>query len=302
MNLQPDYSSAKKKLDHFIENGLSNYTKLRNYDYGPKKRNNTSCLSPYIKKRIIHEKEVLQTCLKVYKFEAIEKFIQEIFWRTYWKGWLEGRPKVWEDYTKKLNAFENEKNSTNFHKDYLKAINGKTCIECFDTWTQELIEYGYLHNHVRMWYASIWIFTLDLPWELGANFFYNHLLDADAASNTLSWRWVAGLHTPGKYYQAREENIEKFSNFSFNNKKKLNKDIAKPECGFFEYKEKLFENYKWKDVDLFLINPTNLSYSKEFLDKIREKKVLLLDNFNREQNSYKKKTLKPYLLISMKNG
>jgi hypothetical protein len=66
---------------------------------------------------------------------------------------------------------------------------------------------GYLHNHARMWFASIWIFTLRLPWELGAAFFYEHLLDGDVASNTLSWRWVAGLQTPGKTYVARADNI-----------------------------------------------------------------------------------------------
>jgi deoxyribodipyrimidine photo-lyase len=58
-----------------------------------------------------------------------------------------------------------------------------------------------------MWFASIWIFTLRLPWELGAAFFYEHLLDGDVASNTLSWRWVAGLQTPGKTYVARADNI-----------------------------------------------------------------------------------------------
>jgi len=58
-----------------------------------------------------------------------------------------------------------------------------------------------------MWFASIWIFTLKLPWELGAAFFYEHLLDGDVASNTLSWRWVAGLQTPGKTYVARADNI-----------------------------------------------------------------------------------------------
>ena len=65
-----------------------------------------------------------------------------------------------------------------------------------------------------MWFASIWIFTLNLPWELGANFFYRNLLDADEASNTLSWRWVAGLHTSGKFYLARQDNIEKYSRTS----------------------------------------------------------------------------------------
>jgi deoxyribodipyrimidine photo-lyase len=62
-----------------------------------------------------------------------------------------------------------------------------------------------------MWFASIWIFTLRLPWELGANFFWRHLFDGDAAANTLSWRWVAGLHTPGKLYLARADNIARYT-------------------------------------------------------------------------------------------
>ena len=72
-------------------------------------------------------------------------------------------------------------------------------------------ETGYLHNHSRMWFASIWIFTLDLPWRVGADFFYRHLLDGDPASNTLGWRWVAGLHTRGKAYAANAWNIAKFT-------------------------------------------------------------------------------------------
>jgi deoxyribodipyrimidine photo-lyase len=77
----------------------------------------------------------------------------------------------------------------------------------FDDWAQELVATGYLHNHARMWFASIWIFTLRLPWELGADFFLRHLIDGDPASNTLSWRWVGGLHTPGKTYLATADNI-----------------------------------------------------------------------------------------------
>ena len=80
-----------------------------------------------------------------------------------------------------------------------------------DAWTRELIETGYLHNHARMWYSSIWIHTLKLPWTLGADFFLRHLLDGDAASNTLSWRGVAGLHTQGKVYLAQKSNIYKFT-------------------------------------------------------------------------------------------
>jgi deoxyribodipyrimidine photo-lyase len=66
-----------------------------------------------------------------------------------------------------------------------------------------------------MWFASIWIFTLKLPWRLGADFFYRHLLDGDAASNTLNWRWAAGLHTRGKPYPARAKNITTFTTGRF---------------------------------------------------------------------------------------
>ena len=66
-----------------------------------------------------------------------------------------------------------------------------------------------------MWFASIWIFTLRLPWTLGADFFLQHLLDGDPASNTLSWRWVAGLHTRGKAYAARAENIRRYTDGRF---------------------------------------------------------------------------------------
>jgi deoxyribodipyrimidine photo-lyase len=89
------------------------------------------------------------------------------------------------------------------------AMLGETGIEGFDIWARDLVATGYLHNHARMWFASIWIFTLRLPWELGADFFLRHLIDGDPASNTLSWRWVGGLHTPGKTYLATADNIAK---------------------------------------------------------------------------------------------
>ena len=208
MDFKPNYINAKKSLDSFIKNGLNSYSSKRNFDLGLDDKSNVSCLSPFIKKRIIHERTILENCLKNNKYGNIEKFIQEIFWRTYWKGWLEGRKKVWEDYNKKLAFLKDDVNFKSLKKDYSKAVNGNSGIDCFDSWVNELVTTGYLHNHSRMWFASIWIFTLNLPWELGADFFYKNLLDADPASNTLSWRWVAGLQTEGKIYLASEENIE----------------------------------------------------------------------------------------------
>jgi deoxyribodipyrimidine photo-lyase len=78
-----------------------------------------------------------------------------------------------------------------------------------DYFVNELLNTGYLHNHARMWFAAWWVHEARLPWQCAAALFYRHLLDGDPASNTLSWRWVAGLQTPGKTSLARRSNLEK---------------------------------------------------------------------------------------------
>ena len=211
---EPSKDFAIEKLTNFIDNNLVEYSKLRNFDFGPDKRTNISCLSPYITHGILTEKEVMKLSLKKYSLPKIEKFIQEVLWRVYWKGWLELRPNVWMDYVIDLNKLKLEYKD---NKDYLNAIEGKTNIECFNTWVNELKNHNYLHNHARMWFASIWIFTLALPWQLGAGFFMKYLFDGDSASNTLGWRWVAGIQTKGKNYAASEWNIKKFTNNRFSN-------------------------------------------------------------------------------------
>jgi deoxyribodipyrimidine photo-lyase len=171
---------------------------------------NISRLSPWVQKRLLLEEEVVAAARERWSFEAVEKFVQEVYWRTYWKGRLEQRPEAWtrwvEAVPKLRDALSAEQSST-----LEAALAGRTGIAGFDDWARELVATGYLHNHARMWFASIWVFTLKLPWELGAAFFYEHLLDGDVASNTLSWRWVAGLQTPGKTYVARADNIAHYT-------------------------------------------------------------------------------------------
>jgi deoxyribodipyrimidine photo-lyase len=175
-----------------------------------------SGLSPFIRHRLITEQEVLSAVLQAHSASVAEKFIQEVCWRTYWKGWLEQRPQVWTDYIGDLaEARARLSIDDGLAAELAAAERGDIGIACFDAWAKELVTTGYLHNHARMWFASIWIFTLKLPWALGADFFYRHLLDGDPASNTLSWRWVAGLHTPGKTYLARADNIATFTEGHF---------------------------------------------------------------------------------------
>ena len=164
--------------------------------------------------------------LKHHNPHSAMKFIQEVFWRGYFKGWLEQHPSVWSHHNEKLiKEYIKLENNKFIKENYMSAVNGETGIECFDFWCKQLKSTGYLHNHVRMWFASIWVFTLKLPMELGADFFMLHLIDADAASNTLSWRWVSGLHTKGKAYAARASNIEKFTDGQFNPSGQLREDI-----------------------------------------------------------------------------
>ena len=227
MKFEISREGALKQLDAFINSELTNYSFKRNFDLGPKDKSNVSCLSPYISHKLITEYEVAKTVLSKFPFQKVEKYIQEIFWRVYWKGWLELRPQVWTDFIEDLKGLKEDDN-------YKKAVKGETQIECFNDWVKELKENNYLHNHTRMWFASIWIFTLNLPWQKGAEFFMKHLFDGDAASNTLSWRWVAGLQTKGKHYVAQSWNISKFTNNKYKNVK-LN-EYALPLTDKREYK------------------------------------------------------------------
>ena len=222
-----------KNLDIFIDNFLQNYGSKRNFDLGPP-HPNVSKLSPFIRRRFLSEKEILKTIFPKYSLNSVDKFVQEIFWRTYWRGWLEFHPIVYADFDKKIKQYE---------------IPKKTGIKCFDHWTEELLDTGYLHNHARMWYASIWIFTLKRSWEEGAKFFSDYLIDWCPASNTLGWRWVAGLQTVGKNYIARSENIKTFTNNKFYPKNQLN-EASCPISSEINLNENVISNIQYDKVDI----------------------------------------------------
>ena len=281
MKFEPSRAKAVDKLNHFIENNLSEYSKLRNFDFGPDNRSNISCLSPYISHGIINELEVIDKSLKKFSFAKNEKFIQEVLWRVYWKGWLELRPNVWLDYLMELNILRDQFKS---NQNYLNAIEGKTDLECFNQWVNELKENNYLHNHTRMWFASIWIFTLELPWQLGAEFFMKHLYDGDAASNTLGWRWVAGIQTKGKHYLASEWNIKKFTDNRFKNIK-LNEN-ASPKISKKSYTliKREFNNPQNIDKKNLLIFENNLSFEITDFKENKFEKIYIISNKNENRS------------------
>jgi len=281
MIFEASRAKAVHKLNDFVENNLSEYSKLRNFDFGPDNRSNISCLSPYITHGIINELEIIEKSLKKFSFLKNEKFIQEVLWRVYWKGWLELRPNVWSDYLVELNNLRNEFKT---NQNYLNAIEGKTELECFNQWVNELKENNYLHNHTRMWFASIWIFTLELPWQLGAEFFMKLLYDGDTASNTLGWRWVAGVQTQGKHYLASEWNINKFTNNRFQNIE-LNEN-APPKISEKSYPliKRNFHNPQNLEEKNLLIFENNLSFEITDFKENKFKKIYIISNRNENRS------------------
>lgn len=203
------YEAARIRLQQFLPHAGDDYAQQRNLHRSG--HPHVSQLSPFLRHRILTEAEVI-SAVRAHHGASADTFVAEVLWRAYWKGWLEMRPQLWRETQAGVYAgFARLDRDRDLAHTYHAACQGLTGIEGFDDWARALVSDGYLHNHQRMCFASIWIFTLRLPWELGADFFLRHLLDGDPASNTLSWRWVAGLHTTGKSYLAKPEVITALS-------------------------------------------------------------------------------------------
>ena len=165
------FEESNNCLEYFIKNKLNRYHELRNYDYGIGNHSNVSQISKYTSHRILYEYDILK---KLKLVDKKRRFSDEILWRLYWKGYLENYKSIWIKY-RNLKGISYDSNLLKI------AQNGNTGIDFFDSWVEELRENNYLHNHSRMWFASIWIFTLGLPWQLGAKFFMEHPFDGDAS-------------------------------------------------------------------------------------------------------------------------
>ena len=268
---------AQNVWDNFAKFKINDYAKLRNFDFGPNNQGSVSKLSPFITHRILLEYELIHDIKSKYKVNGANKFIEEIFWRVYWKGWMENRPKVWQ-------KFFSEKNLDYDYELYERAITGNTELDFFNSWVLELKEYNYLHNHTRMWFASTWIFNLGLPWQLGVNFFFKHLFDGDAASNLLSWRWVAGLQTKGKQYLVSSSNLRKFSNNRFNVEKISHKEILLKEFNQIPLEDEIYKNNMDPKSDNLILfeNDLHIATLKNLLPNYKKAFIILLKNEQRQ--------------------
>ena len=270
------FIEANKNWNHFLNQKIKDYQKFRNYDYGQNKEQAVSKLSHFISHRFLLEFDLINAINKKNNGLAVDKFLQEVYWRIYWKGWLENYPCVW-------NKFVNSEQKKYDENKYQKAIEAKSEITFFNDWVNELKETNYLHNHTRMWFASTWIFNLGLPWELGARLFFKYLYDGDAASNVLSWRWVGGLHTKGKKYLFSQANLRKFSNNRILVDKINYKDINLNDN--FEIvksiKNKTFKVKKFDNLLLFE-NDLNINTLANTINSYKFAYLVILDNQDRK--------------------
>ena len=271
------FLKAQEQWKDFLENKIKNYEKFRNFDYGPNNEGFVSKLSPYISHRVLLEYELIKEVKKNCKSQKVNKFIEEIYWRIYWKGWLENRPMIWDEFIL-------EKDLKYDTESYKKAINGNSELSFFNSWVNELKTYNYLHNHTRLWFASTWIFNFGLPWQLGATFFFKYLYDGDAASNLLSWRWVAGLQTKGKQYLFSPSNLRRFSNNRFNVEKINNRQIPLEESNQVPYEDEIYKsNMEPKSKSLILFeNDLNAPTLRNIFHNYENIFIVLLENEQRK--------------------
>ncbi len=192
---ETDYPSILKKI---AEIDPVQYGKTRNYIDGA-----VTYLSPYISRGVISTQQILQQVLaKGYKLYQIESFVKELCWRDYFQRVAQ---------VKNINqAIKQEQTDITNNGIASSILNADTGIEGIDTAIQILYKTGYMHNHCRMYTASVVCNIAKSHWHHPAQWMYYHLLDGDWASNACSWQWVASANSNKKYY-ANQENINKYT-------------------------------------------------------------------------------------------
>lgn len=182
------------------------YATTRNYINGA-----VTGLSPYISRGVISTKQVMELVLAAgHEPHKTEKLIQELAWREYWQ-------QQWISHQSHINDDVKHPQPLAFKTGLpLNVLNHQTGIEAIDKGVELLYQTGYLHNHVRMYVASLACNIARCYWKVPAQWMYYHLLDADWASNALSWQWVCGANSHKLYY-ANQENINTYCHTSQHN-------------------------------------------------------------------------------------
>ena len=166
-------------------------------------------LSPYLRHGVLTLAEVRDHALAAAaRPEEAGKLINELAWRDYWQRlYLVLGDGVWQDREPYKTGFTADTYTAQLPTELMA---GTTGLHCMDSFSQQLRDTGYLHNHARMWVAAYVVHWLRVRWQAGAQWFLQHLLDGDPASNNLSWQWVASTFGSKPYFFNRE-NLERYT-------------------------------------------------------------------------------------------
>ena len=180
------------------------YERTRNYLAG-----DVTHLSAYLRHGVLTLAEVRDYALRVAALPAhATKLINEFGWRDYWQRlYLQLGEAIWQDREAYKTGF--------LPADYASILppeldQAATTLVCMDSFSTQLTETGYLHNHARMWLAAYLVHWRRVRWQAGARWFLRHLVDGDPASNNLSWQWVASTFS-SKPYVFNRENLERYT-------------------------------------------------------------------------------------------
>ena len=233
----------------------SNYGHSRNFKSG-----SVSRLSPYISRGVISTRFVFDTLSKKFgDLAPFEKFIQELAWRDHWQL-------IWQQ-TEVDHDLKRAQEDVKFHEFPIKVKDADLGIIAIDDGINELYDTGYMHNHLRMYVASIVCNFGKYHWKIPAQWMYYHLFDGDWASNALSWQWVAGTNSNKKYI-ANQENVNKYFNTN--------------------------------DANTFLDKPYETLYPKEPIEVLTSSSALVLET-NLPQSNYSNNPDLPVVLYTTYN-
>lgn len=181
--------SARNKLNHFINHQLSGYKNARHYPI----QNQTSLLSPHLHFGEISPAQIWEAVNSIGHWHAndsdIASFIDELIWREFSCYLLSHFTLLHKaNFNDQFNHFPWQNNLP-----YLQAWQtGNTGFPIIDAGMRQLSQTGYMHNRVRMVVASFLVKNLNIHWHKGRDWFWNCLVDADLANNSMNWQWVAG--------------------------------------------------------------------------------------------------------------
>jgi deoxyribodipyrimidine photo-lyase len=178
-------SGAEKQLQNFFKNGMESYKDGRNFPAKPY----VSRLSPYIHFGQISPHQIWYSVLDEKQDKNTDHFLSEMGWREFSYSQLYFNPDLPKNnLQKKFDRFP-------WDTDPIKLSawqKGLTGIPMVDAGMRELYKTGFMHNRVRMVVGSFLVKNLLLDWRHGERWFWDCLFDADLASNSASWQWVAG--------------------------------------------------------------------------------------------------------------